>query len=108
MNVRELKNRKDYEFECNISRKLCERYNDIWSAGLIWLGEKIGVEYNYCIQDDGTNCSAIYKMEFNEKTDYMDTDYTTFFSYEVDFNDVEWKNKLENAMCEALIEFFKL
>lgn len=108
MNVKELKNMDGYEFECSLFKKICERQNDIWGASFVWLGEKIGAEYNYCIQDDGTNCSAIYKMELDEKTDYMETDYDKFVGYEVDFDDVKWRNKLENAMCQALIDFFEL
>lgn len=116
MNVKELKNRNDYEFECNLFKETTNVTvginNDIqnwdeWGCAELWLGEKIGVEYNFCI-DDGEDYSAIYKMEFNEDTGYYEVDYDKFVGYEVDFDDVEWRNKLENAMCKALIKLFNL
>lgn len=108
MTVSELKALYGYNFECNISKTFCEKHNDIWGSAFIWLGENIGVEYNYCIDDDGANCSAIYKMELNICTELMETDYNKFIHYEVDFDDVRWVDNLENAMCMALINFFEI
>ena len=108
MLVEELKKEIGYDFECNISKKYKNYTNhDEWGCACVWLGENIGAEYNFCI-DNSTNCCAIYKMEFNNKTDYMETDYSTFIHYEIDFNNRKWKTELENAMCKALIEFFEL
>ena len=108
MTVKELKRKNGYEFECNMSEEFKGYENhDEWGCACVWFGENIGVEYNFCY-DDGESCCAIYKMEFNNGSGYMDTDYSTFIHYDVDFDNPEWKNKLENAMCEALIEFFKL
>lgn len=108
MTIQELKKEKGYSFECNISESLRNEISwDEWGAYYVWLGENIGAEYNFCI-DNGNNCSAIYKMEFNHKTGYMETDYDAFMHYEIDFNSRNWKEKLENAMCKALIKFFGL
>ena len=105
MMVNELKKRNDYEFECNISDELKNETNcDLWGSAFIFVGDAIGVEYNFCI-DKGTNSSAIYEMTLNYKTGYMETDYDKFIHYEVDFNDLDWEKKLENAMCKA---FWKL
>jgi len=107
MTVEELKKSEKYEFECEISPETEEDDEaDFWGAGYIWFGN-IGVEYNYCVED-GENYCAIYKMDFDEERGVWDTDGGTFIHYEVDFSDEKWKEKFENAMCEALIEFFKL
>ena len=71
----------------------------------IWVND-IYVEYNFCV-DDGENCCAIYKGEINEKN-CMETDYNTFVHYEIDFDNENWKEELENAMCEAMIDFHDL
>ena len=103
-----LKAREDYEFECSMNEvyKECEDHDE-WGCAFIFLNNEIGVEYNYCI-DDGENCSGIYKTEINEKTGYIETDYEDSIHYEIDFDDKHWMENLENAMCEALIEFFEL
>lgn len=106
LTVEELKLDTDYEFECNMSEEYKDNEMDEWGCAFVWLND-IGVEYNFCI-DSGENCCAIYKMEFNNKTDYMETDYDTFIHYEIDFDNPKWKTELENAMCKALIEFFEL
>ena len=94
-----------YEFECNIEI-LEEDCVDIWGAAFVWLGDNIGVEYNLCIDENGNNCSAIYKMQMNG--DYMETDYSSFIHYEVDFDDADWKNTLRNIMCNALENLHKI
>lgn len=108
MTFKELKNKKGYEFECNMSKQY-ESYDnhDEWGCAFVWLGENIGVEYNFSL-DDGESYSAIYKMEFNYDTNYMETDYNKYVHYDVDFNNENWEEELENAMCKATIEFFNL
>lgn len=101
--VKELKAKDGYEFECNIGEDYKGRETDEWGCAFIFLGD-IGAEYNYCL-DSGTNCSAIYKAEFEE---YLSTNYDEYIHYEIDFDDEHWMENLENAMCEALIEFFEL
>lgn len=113
MAINELKKNKEYYFECNINKRsvLKEIADtncfDEWGCAFISVGDEIGVEYNLCI-DDGENCSAIYKVDYDEKNNCIETDYNTFIHYEIDFNNGKWKKELENVMCEALIEFFKL
>ena len=91
-----------YEFECNIDKSYKDMKTDEWGAAFVWLSENIGVEYNFCI-DESNNCSAIYKTEMNDEG-YMETDYSSFIHYEIDFDDTDWQEKLKNAMCNALEE----
>lgn len=111
MTTEEVKTEAGYAFECNMSEEY-KNYDvhDEWGCAYVWTGENqnLGAEYNFCIQDDGSNCCAIYKMELNEETDYMETDYSTFVHYEIDFKNENWKEALENAMCDAMIKFFEL
>lgn len=113
MIIKELKRNKEYCFECNITKrrvlnKIADTtYFDEWGCAFISLGQKIGVEYNLCV-DNGENSSGIYKVDYNEKDGCIVTNYDEFFHYEIDFDNRKWKEKLENAMCKALIEFFEL
>lgn len=104
MTIEDLKS-QDYEFECNIDESYKDKETDEWGCAFIWIGGEIGVEYNFCI-DGGNNCCAIYKIELNFETEYIETDYNLFEHYEIDFDDTDWKKKLEDAMCEAVIKFF--
>ena len=117
MTIKELKNNEEYYFDCNIEKEevLKEIADtdlfDEWGCCFVSLGEEIGVEYNLCVDnttDENINCSAVYKVDYNYRNDCIETDYSTFVHYEIDFNNPKWKNELENAMCEALIKFFKL
>ena len=105
--LKDLKARKDYSFECNINESYKNFETDEWGCALAWIGDDKGVEYNFCI-DSGENCCGIYKMELNEKTNYMETDYEDSIHYEINFDEVNWVEKLENAMCKALMEFFMI
>lgn len=113
MTIKELKNNKEYYFECDITKKrvLKEIADtdcfDEWGCAFISVGDELGVEYNLCV-DDGENCSAIYKLNYDEESGYIETDASTFIHYEIDFNNPKWKKELEDAMCEALIKFFEL
>ncbi len=112
MTIKELKERKNYEFECSISkRNVLADYYDEWGCAFVSAGEDKIAEYNFCIDNttnENINCSAIYKVDYNDKTGYIETDSSTFIHYEIDFDKVDWKEKLEDAMCEALIKFFNL
>lgn len=108
MLVNELKKNNGYEFECNMLEEYKNYKNhDEFGCAFVWLGSDIGVEYNFAV-DEGENLSAIYKMEFNYETDYMETDYDKYVHYEVDFSNKKWKDELENAMCKALIKIHNL
>ncbi len=116
MTIEKLKGKKDYSFYCNITKEstLKEIADtdcfDEWGCAYLSIGneaDEIGVEYNLCV-DGNENCSAIYKVYYNEKTDCLETDYDEFIHYEIDFNNCEWGKELENAMCKALIEIFEL
>lgn len=95
-----------YEFECNIEKPIGDINGfDEWGAAFVWLDD-IGVEYNLCIDDNGENCSAIYKIQMNN--DVMSTDYSSFVHYEVDFDKKDWQDKLKATMCDALEELHNL
>ena len=96
-----------YDFECNLSDEY-RNYDccDEWGAATLWLNDKQGVEYNFCIDGDCNSC-AIYKMYYDEETDTEGTDYSTFEHYEIDFSNVNWKAELEKAMYEVAKKFFE-
>ena len=101
------RNYKTYDFECNLS----EGYKDLaccdeWGSATLWLNDKQGVEYNFCI-DGNCNLCAIYKMYYDEETDTEGTDSSTFEHYEIDFDNANWRKELEKAMHEAAKKFFK-
>jgi hypothetical protein len=102
-----LKSRIDYSFELNMTEEYKSYEScDEWGCAYVWCDEEKGAEYNFCI--DGSNCCAIYKNEINKGTGCIETDYSTFIHYEINFDSTTWKEDLENAMCDALIAFFSL
>ena len=132
----DIKSMSLYNFECNINAEEVkeaiyfhieedwtedfedggEEYScmEEWGLAYVELGN-ISVEYNLSLErigDEIVNSSAIYKTEIrfdeNEGRDVLETDYNKFVPYEIDFNDADWKEKLEDAMCKALVEFFNL
>ena len=113
MTIKELKKNKLYHFECDIKkRKVLKEIADTdcfdeWGCAFVSVGDELGVEYNLCV-DDGENCSAIYKVDYDKESGYIETDCTTFIHYEIDFDNPKWKKELEDAMCEALIKFFDM
>lgn len=122
MTIKELKNRNDYYFHCDLTKRktlkeITDReFFDEWGCAFVSLEdaslkEEIGVEYNLCVDkttDEYRDCSAIYKVDYNEKDNCIETDYNKYIHYEINFNNPKWKIELENAMCKALIEFFQL
>lgn len=117
MTIKELKRNELYYFECNITKRgVLKEIGDIdcfdeWGCAYVSLGETMSVEYNLCIDNttnENINESAIYRVDYNENDDCIETDYSTFIHYEVDFDNPRWKKELEDAMCKALIEFFEL
>ena len=106
MNILELKADERYSFECNMSKEYATYDNcDEWGSAFAWLGDEIGVEYNFCV-GYCLNCSAIYEMSMNKDEGIMETDYSSFVPYKVDFKKDNWKEELEDAMCRALIDFY--
>lgn len=117
MTIKELKRNEEYCFYCDIKKRRILKqvadtdYFDEWGCAFISVGDEVGVEYNLCIDNttnENINLSAIYKVDYNENDDCIETDYNTFVHYEIDFNNPKWKKELENAMCEALIKFFEM
>lgn len=108
MKVEELKKKESYSFECNMSEEYKDyRNHDEWGCAFAWLEDKdIGVEYNFCF-DCGNSCCAIYKAITNSDG-YLETDYSEFVHYDIDFDNDNWREEFENAMCKALIEFHEV
>lgn len=87
------------EFEINISDKT-NRIDDIWGAAFGWNGNK-GVEFNYCIEEDGNNCCAIYQTKLNEEG-LVETDYSNLVSFnQFSLEDPDWEKKLKGMMKYA-------
>lgn len=101
---------KKYEINFNqITQEDMEHYDE-WGAAFMWLDDDqdLGVEYNLSY-DNGKCQSAIYKTKMNydnPEYPYLDTDYSTFEPYEVNFADKDWKEKLIKAMEDAIIKFY--
>ena len=107
--------KKIYEFENNMEDLTNEVYDDDydeWGCAFLWdeTGNH-GVEYNLCVEhceteeedkEYGYNDSAIYYTEMNQKTGYMETDYSLYEHYEIDFDDKDWEEKLRTKMKEVL------
>lgn len=117
MTIKELKSNERYCFYCNITKRralkeiIDTNFFDEWGCAFTSLGDEMGVEYNLCIDNttnENINCSAIYRVDYDEESGCIGTDYNEFVSYEIDFDNPKWKKELENAMCEALIKFFEL
>lgn len=93
-----------FEFEVNMSSSEIEDGDcDIWGAAFMW-GTDVGLEYNLCI-DSGYNCSAIYKMKYDESERNWQTNYSVYFHYEIDFSDNDWEKQLKNTMRDLLIKW---
>ena len=117
MTIKELKRTFPYDFYCNINkRKALKEIADTdcfdeWGCAYVSFGETMSVEYNLCIDNttnENINSSAIYRVDYDKENDEYQTDCDTFIHYEIDFNNPKWEKELEDAMCEALIKFFKL
>lgn len=95
---------KKYVFELNIDESVIEEESaDIWGAAFLFNKvNNTGVEYNYC-NDFGLDSSAIYKTK--EIDGVVETDYSTFIHYEIDFSDKLWKEKLKIAMYDVYLMF---
>lgn len=99
---------KPYDFECNMSDKY-KAYTSIdeWGSATLWINDKQGVEYNFCIDGECNSC-AIYKMYHDEETDAERTDYSVYEHYEIDFNNANWRTELEKAMYKVAKKFFEV
>ncbi len=95
-----------FEFELNMDDSY-KNYEiiDEWGMAVVWAGY-YGAEYNFCIEK-GNNYSAIYFMEYNDETDYWETEYDCFEHYEIDFNNPNWKLELKEAMYNFVINKLK-
>lgn len=103
----------NFTYECHINKE--EMLKDIedlvcvdsWGEVEYGDGEK-AVDYNICI-DNSTNeteyCSAFYKLYKNSEG-YWIHDCSEWYSYEIDFNDKDWEEKLKEAAKKAYNELW--
>ena len=99
------------EYEININASYASEETDEWGAAFVWVNGNHGVEYNFCY-DSGECCSAIYKTGMNYKhrdypDGYMETDYSTFEHYEIDFSNEDWMLDLIREMVRVAKQFWK-
>lgn len=99
--------RRKVEFECNFNKEYYEEMEntDLPVAACLWLESGWqGVEYNLCFdKHDGTNSSAIYKMNAETEETFSDI----YEHYEIDFSDCKWEEKLKNKMEAVAREFWQ-
>ena len=77
---------------------------DEWGCAEVVDEEKgVGVSYNFSY-DQGESCCAIYPMFRNENGEYWEDDCYRFRAYDIDFDDPDWKAKLEKEMNGYLDE----
>lgn len=88
------------EYEINIDESYKkEDCIDKGGAALCLTDGDYGAEYNFCIFGE-LNCSAIYRTKFNKKTGLEERDYDYIEHYEIDFGDIEWRDKLKKALFD--------
>ena len=94
-----------YTSSIEIDESYANKETDIWGAAFAWTQSGYdGVEYNLCIDETG-NHSAIYYTTYSAEKDYMETDYSRFCHYEIDFSDKDWSKKLCDKMFSSLDGF---
>lgn len=119
MTVKELQKKKEYRFDCYITKRRVLKeivdadFFDEWGCAIISFGNRVIVEYNFCVDntaDESINSSAIYKVCYYEEQGkwFSEIDTSNYIHYEIDFSNCKWKKELERAMCEALIKLFNL
>ena len=91
-----------FRVERNFEDQAKEPFADFWGGAMLFYGngsddDACVADYNFCIQDEDTNSSAIYAVLNNET---QETDHSTFQHYEVDIHDPLWKEKLYRAMID--------
>lgn len=102
-------------FECHVDKKeilKCiknhESY-DTWGDVEYGNNEK-AVDYNICI-DNSTEtteyCSAFYRLYKNKEGYWQHDGCQDWYSYEIDFSDKNWKEKLKEAAEKAYEELWE-
>lgn len=114
--INHIKQLSTYRFYCDINPEEVKNYNyfDEWGRAYVEIGN-IGAEYNLCLDNTGEaleDNSAIYKMsvDFSEGiySAEWSTDYNEFIGYQIGFDNPNWMGCLEDALIQAMIDFFNL
>lgn len=101
-----------YDFNVDvkaIKRAIKNHYDfDSWGEVMYGNDEQV-VDYNICIDnstEETVYCSAFYRMSLGEDG-YWHHDCCTDYSYNIDFNDKDWKTKLKEATIKAYEELWE-
>lgn len=97
-----------YEYEINMVKDdyIGNDDYDEWGAAFLWskANSNFGVEYNIAC-DTGYNESAIYLTTFNSHDGVLETDYSIFEPYEINWDDPDWEQELVKAMWKVFKDF---
>lgn len=104
-----------FQYDFNVNKKAILRAlknhecYDCWGE-VVYTNDKQGVDYNICV-DNSTEetefCSAFYKIFTDEDGIWHHDDCCTYYSYDIDFTDKNWKSKLKEAAIKAYEELWK-
>lgn len=98
-----------FTYECQVNKdeileaiKNREDY-DIW-GDVEYGNDERAVDYNICI-DNSTEkteyCSAFYRLSKNKEGYWQHDGCQEWYSYEIDFSDDNWEEKLKEAAMKA-------
>lgn len=103
-----------FEYICDINQKeilKAIKYHECYDSwGEVQYGnDKRAVEYNICIDNttkETEYCSAFYKIELGKDGFWHHDDCSEYYSYNIDFNDKNWKENLKRAAKQAFKELW--
>jgi len=78
---------------------------DVW-IGLVESRLGYAVDYNYYVDDDDEQCSALYPC-YKNKDGNLEVDTSKWHAYNVDFGNLNWKNELIKEALDYLNEIIK-
>lgn len=97
--------RPDYDFVCVFTKEMALKEEIHSHTARLWAGD-IGVEYTLSKKDE-KRYGAIYEMKEDEKGAFKVIP-DKHCPYEIDFEDSDWEEDLEIAMCKAFLQFHPL
>ena len=101
----------DYNVDVRAIKRAIKNHDSYDSWGEVMYGnDEQVVDYNICIDnstDETEWCSAFYRMSVDEDGYFCHDDCCTYYEYNIDFNDKNWKKKLKEAAIKAYHELFE-
>jgi hypothetical protein len=101
----------DYNVDVRAIKRAIKNHDcyDSWGEVMYGNDEQV-VDYNICI-DNSTEetewCSAFYRMCVDDDGYFCHDDCCTYYEYNIDFNDKNWKKKLKEAAIQAYHELWE-